>query len=252
MTGDPILEVSGLTVSHGGLVAVDDLSFQVGPGQIVGLIGPNGAGKTTCIDTLTGFTTPKRGRIMFLGRAVDELPAHARARLGLVRTFQSLELFDDLSVRENLLVSASTPTWQSTITDAFRAKPAADRQVDAVLAQLDLTVLADRSPSALSNGQRHLVALARALVAQPNLLLLDEPAAGLDPAETDELRDLLKTLPSAGTSLLLVDHDMSLVLGVCDLIHVIDFGRLIASGTPAQIRTNPAVIAAYLGQGHQP
>ncbi len=252
MTGEPILDVRDLTVSHGGLIAVDDLSFQVGPRQIVGLIGPNGAGKTTCIDTLTGFTALKRGRILFLGQPIDGLPAHARARIGLVRTFQSLELFDDLSVRENLLVSASTPTWRSTLTDMFRAKPAVDRQVDAVLAQLDLTGLADRSPSSLSNGQRHLVALARALVARPKLLLLDEPAAGLDPAETNELKDLLRTLPEAGTSLLLVDHDMSLVLGVCDLIHVIDFGRLIASGPPAEIRTNPAVIAAYLGQEHQP
>lgn len=250
MTAEPILDVRGLTVNHGGLVALDDLSFQVGPGQIVGLIGPNGAGKTTCIDTLTGFTTAKRGHTKFLGQTIDGLPAHARARLGLVRTFQSLELFDDLSVRENLLISATTPTWWSTLTDVFRAKPAANLQVDAVLAELHLTPLADRSPASLSNGQRHLVALARALVARPRLVLLDEPAAGLDPAETDELRDVLKTLPAAGTSLLLVDHDMSLVLGVCDLIHVIDFGCLIASGSPAEIRSNPVVIAAYLGQEH--
>lgn len=252
MTGEVVLHVEGLTVAHGGLVAVDDVTLDVGANQIVGLIGPNGAGKTTFIDTLTGFTTPRRGRITFLGSSIDEVPAHGRSRLGLVRTFQSLELFDDLSVRENLLAGASTPSRWSTLTDVFRPKPVAIPAVDEVLEDLGLTEFADRAPSELSNGQRHHVALARALVAHPKLLLLDEPAAGLDPIETAELRALLQRLPAAGTSILLVDHDMALVLGVCDVIHVLDFGRLIASGSPEQIRSDPDVIAAYLGRQDHP
>jgi branched-chain amino acid transport system ATP-binding protein len=246
--GAPVLAVTGLTVRHGGLVALDDVSLAVDAGSITGLIGPNGAGKTTFIDTITGFTRAHGGRIAFAGRSIERTPPHLRARRGLVRTFQSLELFDDLTVRQNLAVAASPPSLRSTLTDALWPKRHDESVVDEVLDDLGLAALAARTPDSLSNGERHLVALARALVARPRLVLLDEPAAGLDPTETAELADVLRRLPARGSAVLLVDHDMALVMGVCDTVHVLDFGRLVASGPPAQVRTDPVVVAAYLGE----
>ena len=243
----PLLEVAGLTVRHGGLVALRDVDLSVEPGTIAGLIGPNGAGKTTLIDTLSGFTRARVGRITFRGERVEELAPHERARRGLVRTFQSLELFDDLTVRENLLVAEATPTLRSTVTDLFRRKDQRSPGAEELLEALDLLDWADRRPTELSNGQRHLVALARAVVAKPQLLLLDEPAAGLDTAETAELSAILRRLPELGTSVLMVDHDMALVMGICEVINVLDFGTVIATGTPAQVRADPRVVAAYLG-----
>jgi branched-chain amino acid transport system ATP-binding protein len=244
---DPILAVTGLTVRHGGLVALNDVDLTVAPGTIAGLIGPNGAGKTTLIDTLSGFTRARCGQIRFSGTRVEELAPHERARRGLVRTFQSLELFDDLTVRENLLVAEATPTLRSTVTDLFRRKDQRSASAEELLETLGLLEWADRRPTELSNGQRHLVALARAVVARPKLLLLDEPAAGLDTAETAELSEILRRLPELGTSVLLVDHDMALVMGICQVINVLDFGRVIATGSPSQVRADPLVVAAYLG-----
>jgi branched-chain amino acid transport system ATP-binding protein len=243
----PLLEVHELTVRHGGLVALDGVSLDVEAGQIVGLIGPNGAGKTTFIDTLTGFTTPIDGRIRFDGVDITRARPHRRSQAGLVRTFQSLELFDDLSVRDNLLVAAHTPTVWSTITDVLWPKSHDTTDTHRVLELLGLLPVADRLPVELSNGERHVVALGRALVSSPRLVLLDEPVAGLDPAETAELAARLHRLPDAGTSVLVVDHDMSLIMGVCDVVHVLDFGRLIASGAPDEVRADPEVVAAYLG-----
>ena len=243
-----LLEVTDLTVRHGGLVALDEVSLSVAPGQIVGLIGPNGAGKTTFIDTLTGFTAPARGHLTFDGRDLTDAPPHERSRAGLVRTFQSLELFDDLSVRDNLLVASSTPTLWSTITDLFWPKSHDSIETHGILDLLDLLPVADRLPTELSNGERHVVALGRALVSSPKLLLLDEPAAGLDPGETGELAERLRRLPEIGTTVLVVDHDMSLIMGVCDEVHVLDFGRVIASGPPDAVRSDPDVVAAYLGR----
>jgi branched-chain amino acid transport system ATP-binding protein len=247
-----LLEVADLTVKHGGLVALESVDVCVDAGQIVGLIGPNGAGKTTFIDTLTGFTAPHRGQITFDGRDITRAPAHHRAQAGLVRTFQSLELFDDLSVLDNLLVAAQTPSLWSRLTDALWPKAHDNRETHAVLELLELGSVADALPAKLSNGQRHVVALGRALVASPKLVLLDEPAAGLDPAETAELAVMLRRLPQLGTTVLVVDHDMSLILGVCDTVHVLDFGHVLASGPPAEIRHDPAVIAAYLGRQATP
>jgi branched-chain amino acid transport system ATP-binding protein len=241
------LRVANLTVRYGGVMAVHDVSLEVPAGTIAGLIGPNGAGKTTFIDCLSGFTPAASGRIELDGEPIDGLAAHERARRGLVRTFQSLELFDDLTVRENLLVAAVPPRRGSFLADLLRPRSTEPAMIDDVVQRLRLDDVVDRRPDALSNGQRHLVALARALVAGPRVLLLDEPAAGLDTRETAELAGVLRSLPDSGVSVLLVDHDMSVVLGVCDTVHVLDFGGLIASGTPARIRNDPMVISAYLG-----
>lgn len=247
MTAEPLLQIDELSVRYGGVMALDAVSLQVEPGSITGLIGPNGAGKTTFIDTVTGFTPAHRGTVRFDGRPITDSPPHERARAGLVRTFQSLELFEDLTVRANLLTAAHTPTRWSTITDALWPKRHDSPEVDEVLAALELHDVADRLPTELSNGQRHVVALGRALVAGPSLILLDEPAAGLGPAETEELATLLRRLPERGATVLVVDHDMALIMGVCERVHVLDFGRLVASGTPAEVRADPVVIAAYLG-----
>ncbi len=243
-----LLEVDDLTVKHGGLVALADVGLAVDQGQIVGLIGPNGAGKTTFIDTLTGFTPQAHGRITFAGRDITGASPHERSRAGLVRTFQSLELFDDLSVVDNLLVAAHTPSLWNTLTDALWPKVHDNSETHAILELLGLVPVADRRPAELSNGQRHMVALGRALVASPKLVLLDEPAAGLDPSETAELAARLRTLSGLGITVLVVDHDMSLIMSVCQTVHVLDFGKVVASGPPTQVRLDPTVIAAYLGR----
>jgi branched-chain amino acid transport system ATP-binding protein len=242
-----LLDVGELSVDFGGLRAVDDVSLVVESDRIMGLIGPNGAGKTTTIDALCGFVGA-HGRVSLAGTRIDALPPHQRARAGLVRTFQSVELFDDLTVRENLLVAATTPRWWSPLADAIAPRRSAHGvDIDFALDVVGLRHLADAQPGALSHGQRRLAGVARALSSRPKLVLLDEPAAGLDPAETTELGGVIRSLPDAGIGVLLIDHDMSLVLDVCDEITVLNFGRVIATGEPATIRENPAVIAAYLG-----
>ncbi len=246
-TAPAVLRVANLTVRYGGVVALHDVSLELAAGQITGLIGPNGAGKTTFIDCLSGFTSPSAGRVELDGAAVTDEPPHERSRRGLVRTFQSLELFDDLTVRENLLVAAVPPRRGSMLRELFRPRAPEPDRVGEVLDQLELQGLSQRRPEELSNGERHLVALARALVTSPRVLLLDEPAAGLDTDETRQLARVLRSLPDQGVSVLLVDHDMSLVLGVCDTVHVLDFGGLIASGPATRIRHDPQVISAYLG-----
>ena len=243
-----LLETSNLSVAFGGLKAVDDVSITIEQGQLVGLIGPNGAGKTTFIDGLTGFV-PMGGRIAFDGQDLAGTPPHVRARAGLVRTWQSLELFDDLTVAENLRVAAEPSSAKGFVLDLFR--PTRTKTVDAVdraLQQLDIVDLADRQPDALSQGQRKLVGVARALAASPKLVLMDEPAAGLDTAESQDLGRRLRRIVDDGTTIFLIDHDMGLVLTVCDYIYVIEFGRLIAQGTPSEIRTDERVITAYLGE----
>lgn len=247
-----LLEVIDLSVKHGGLLALDGVDLAVDEGQIVGLIGPNGAGKTTFIDTLTGFTAAHHGRVTFGSVDLTRAAPHTRSKAGLVRTFQSLELFDDLSVRDNLLVAAHTPSIWSTLTDALWPKSHETSETHRVLELLDLLEVADRLPTELSNGQRHLVSIARALVSSPRLLLLDEPAAGLDPVETESLAVVLRRLPPLGTSLLVIDHDMSLIFGLCDTVNVLDAGRLIATGTAAEVRADRVVVDAYLGQPAAP
>ena len=247
-SSSPLLDVRDLAVHYGGVRAVDGVSFEVGPRELVGLIGPNGAGKTTCIDAVTGLTHLTAGHVSFDGRDITRASTHARARLRLGRTFQSLELFEDLSVRQNLLVAVEQTRWWSVFADVVRPGRRRDTAgVDWALDLLELAPLAERRPSELSQGQRKLVSVARALAGGPKALLLDEPAAGLDTAESEDLGRRLRAVVDEGIGLLLVDHDMSLVLSVCDRVYVLEFGKLIAHGPPAAVRTDPAVVAAYLG-----
>jgi ABC-type branched-subunit amino acid transport system ATPase component len=223
-----LLRTDGLTVRYGGVCAVRDLDVTVDAGELVGLIGPNGAGKTSCIDAVSGFA-PYEGSVLLDDRPVDDVPAHRRARRGLVRTFQQVELFDDLDVRGNLRVAAGR------------------RPLDDAVALLGIADLLDRRTDELSEGQRKLVGLARALVHEPRVLLLDEPASGLDTTESEALGERLRGIVDRGVAVLLVDHDVPLVLGVCDRIVVIEQGAAIAGGTPDEIRRDPRVVAAYLG-----
>jgi branched-chain amino acid transport system ATP-binding protein len=246
-----LLEARGLTVSYGGLHANDQIDLDCHEGKLVGLIGPNGAGKTTFIDAITGFTPVSGGRVVFDGTDLAGLGPDQRALLGLVRTFQSLELFEDLTVRDNLMVGAERAHWYSLFVDVFRpgtSDRAYREQVDWALDALNLGDLADRLPLDVSHGQRKLISVARALAARPKLVLLDEPAAGLDTTESQVLGQHLREFLRNDISLFLIDHDMGLVLNVCDYIYVLDFGQIIAHGTPAEVRADPAVIAAYLGE----
>ncbi|MBC7631465.1 ABC transporter ATP-binding protein [Aeromicrobium sp.] len=249
-----LLELDGLTVRYGGLAALSEARLRVERGSLVGLIGPNGAGKTTMIDCLAGFTPATSGRVIFDGHNVTSMPAHRRTRLGMIRTFQSLELFDDLSVRDNCRVAASDPRWWEPPADVVRpGRKAVDGALlDDTLASLGLTAFAGLYPPELSHGHRKLVGIARVLVRKPDLLLLDEPAAGLDSVESQALGRQLRARVDGGASILLIDHDMELVLGICDRVYVLDFGRVIAEGTPDEIRANPAVVAAYLGADAEP
>ena len=246
-----LLEARGLTVTYGGLAANDSIDLECHDGMLVGLIGPNGAGKTTFIDAITGFTPITQGTVTFGGEDLAGMGPEQRAKMGLTRTFQSLELFEDLSVRDNLLAAAERPRWFSLLTDVFapgRHERRYHEQVDWALDIMRATSLAEAMPSDLSHGQRKLVSVARALATKPRLVLLDEPAAGLDTVESQLLGTHLRECLSRDMGLFLIDHDMGLVLNVCDYIYVLDFGRIIARGSPAEVRADPAVIAAYLGQ----
>lgn len=234
----PALVVEHLSVRYGGVVAVSDVSLQVDAGTVVGLIGPNGAGKTSLIDAVTGFARSD-GTVTLNGTRIDSLPAHARVRSGLARTFQALELYDDLTVEENVSAAAFST-----------AREHRQRHVAVALERARLGDLRDRHAEDLSQGERQLVSIARACVSDPAVVMLDEPAAGLDTTETKRLATRIREIAAAGTAVLLVDHDISLVLGVCDFIYVLDFGKLILQGDPATIRADQGLADAYLGTLH--
>ncbi|HVV08087.1 branched-chain amino acid ABC transporter permease/ATP-binding protein [Amycolatopsis sp.] len=237
-----LLSVRGLQVRYGGVVAVDDVSFDVPEGAIVGLIGPNGAGKTTLLDAISGFAGHS-GSVTLGGRSLEKLAPHQRVRTGLGRTFQALELYDDLSAEENVVVGL-------TASHGRRERPP-EETLEAVFSLLDLGSLRSRPAGELSQGQRQLVSIARALAGGPRVLLLDEPAGGLDTAESTWLGERLQVLRDAGITIVMVDHDMGLVLSLCDQVQVLNFGKVIAAGTPAEIRADRAVAAAYLGGAHE-
>ncbi len=233
----------------GGLVALDHVDLEVAPGGITGLIGPNGAGKTTMFNVITGLLEPTEGQVHFDGRDITRWPPQRRARAGVARTFQRLELFVGLSVRDNLRAA-----WEASVPGGVFGRRASDGRVRVgeVLTRLGLEAIADRRAGELSTGLGRLVELGRALCTEPRLLLLDEPSSGLDAAETDRFRDVLVEVTryqDGGPSVLLVEHDVNLVMEVCDQITVLDFGRRIACGPPAEIQEDPAVVAAYLGDG---
>lgn len=242
----PLLEVRGLTVRFGGLTALDGVDLEVGRDQISGLIGPNGAGKTTLFNAVSGLVVPSEGRILYDGRDITGWSRHRRGRAGIVRSFQRLELFSGLTVRDNLLAG-----WEAAARKRPRHSRVEGRQlVESVIDRLGLGPLADRVAGQLSTAQGRLVELGRALCARPRLLLLDEPSSGLDQHETARLRDILLDVAGrddAGPAVLLVEHDVALVMEICHQITVLDFGQRIAAGCPWEVRSDPRVVAAYLG-----
>ena len=241
-----VLRTAGLSVRFGGVHAVEDVALEVPERELVGLIGPNGAGKTTFVDAITGFVQ-YTGRVELDGRDLTGMPPHVRARRGLARTWQSTELFDDLTVRENLTVAAERPSFLALAGELVgRRASVTDASLEA-LELIDLHALADAMPSELTQGQRKLVGVARAIAMRPRLLCLDEPAAGLDTRESEDLGRRLRGIADAGTTTLLIDHDMGLVMNICDRIVVLEFGKVIAAGSPDEVRRDPQVVKAYLG-----
>ncbi|WP_169989123.1 ABC transporter ATP-binding protein [Microbispora sp. H10836] len=236
----PLLETRDVTVRFGGNTAVDGVSIGVEAGCVTGLIGPNGAGKTTLFNTVTGLQRPAAGRVLLDGADVTRLAPAGRARLGLARTFQRLELFLSLSVRDNVRVAGDILRATGRTVDV-------EKETDRVLARTGLEDIAHLEVSAIPTGRARVVEVARALMTAPRVLLLDEPASGQTERETEAFAALLTGLAAEGLAICLVEHDLPLVMRLCTTIHVLDYGRLIASGTPKEIRESPEVVAAYIG-----
>jgi branched-chain amino acid transport system ATP-binding protein len=237
----PLLEVDDVVVQFGGVTAVDHASFVAEAGRVTGLIGPNGAGKTTCFNVITGLQKPNRGRVRFDGRDITRLSVPRRSRRGMARTFQRLEAFGSLSVRDNVRVARDIHRGFAGLVRPARA------DVDGLLERVGISAYAGERADSIPTGTARLLELARCLACDPQLLLLDEPSSGLDEQETDAFGLLLAELAAEGRAIVMVEHDMDLVMSVCDEIHVLDFGKVIASDAPGAIRTNPDVQRAYLG-----
>jgi branched-chain amino acid transport system ATP-binding protein len=255
MTNKTLLRVNGLTMQFGGLKAVDGVSLKVDEKEIVSIIGPNGAGKTTVFNCLSGFYKPTAGVVEFLGEEIQNQPDYAISLRGMVRTFQHVRLFNNMTVIENLLVAQHRHTNTNLFSGLFKTKAYKKAEDQAMqraqywLDKVSLTEVANREAGNLSYGQQRRLEIARCMVTEPELLLLDEPAAGLNPKETKDLDNLIVSLKEDyNVSVLLIEHDMNLVMGISDNIYVINQGTPLASGTPDQIKGNPDVIKAYLGE----
>jgi branched-chain amino acid transport system ATP-binding protein len=248
-----ILEVDDVTIRFGGVTALDSVTFDIKEGEILGLIGPNGAGKTTCFNVMTGVYQATSGVIRFDGTTLGKQKRHAITKLGMARTFQNIRLFRSMTALENVMVGADANSKVGVLNALFRTP--LHRRTEAESERLSLELLefvgvggrADELAQNLSYGDQRRLEIARAMATRPKLLCLDEPAAGFNPAEKQRLMELIRKVRDQGITVLLIEHDMRLVMGVTDRIVVLEFGRKIAEGKPAEIRDNPAVIAAYLG-----
>jgi branched-chain amino acid transport system ATP-binding protein len=251
--GAPLLRMEEVTVRFGGLTAVDDVSFDIRRGEILGLIGPNGAGKTTCFNAMTGVYRPTSGRVVLDGQAIGRHRRHEITRLGIARTFQNIRLFGEMTALENVVVGTDARHSTSVPGALLRSRRHRREEregIERAMALLELVgvgAMATEKARNLSYGHQRRLEIARALATEPKLLCLDEPAAGFNPAEKEALMGLIRQIRDDGYTVLLIEHDMRLVRGVTDRIVVLEFGRVIAEGTPDEVTADPAVVAAYLG-----